>query len=179
MCPSYVRIRLPLATAMARFAGWIGLQELGPAHAVKASQAVNEACTGGIWRGVAVLVHAHGEWTIFDDLTGYLASIPAIRWRELAVESDLLFAGYNDSIPYGQLIVVSGGEIVREFLEDLQNPRQNVDHGSMEWERESPINGWIAVASFVDDDEQADQGAEEGLLWIFLRPTEASLRPQL
>jgi len=172
MCPSYVRIRLPLAAALSRFGGWIGLPEIAPARDVTASKAVEEACdSNGNWRGVAVFVHESNGWTVFDDLTGYLASVPASRWAELAAGDELIFAGYNDSVPYGQLIAVRSGRVVREFLEDLQDPRHNVNRGRLDFERDSPIDGWIAAASFVDEDDLGDPGADDGSLWLFRRAT--------
>jgi len=172
MCPSYLRIRLPLSIALSRFGAWIGLPELAPARRVKANKAVEEACdSSGDWRGVAVFVHESDGWTIFDDLTGYLASVPATRWAELAAGDELIFAGYNDSVPYGQLIAVRSGSIVREFLEDLQDPSENVNRGRLDFERDCPIDNWIAAASFVDEDELADAGAADGLLWLFPRAT--------
>jgi hypothetical protein len=172
MCPSYLRIRLPLAAALRRFGAWIGLPELAPARQVTASRAVDEACgQSGNWSGVALFVHESNGWTIFDDLTGYLASVPAARWAELAADDELIFAGYNDSVPYGQLIAVRSGSVVREFLEDLQDPRQNVNRGRLDFEHASPIDGWVAAASFVDDDDLADAGADVGLLLLFRRAT--------
>ena len=170
MNPSYLRIRLPLATAMSRFGAWIGLPELAPARHIKSSKAVDKACdASGNWRGVAVFVHESSGWTVFDDLTGFLASVSAPRWAELAAGDELVFAGYNDAVPYGQLIVVQNGIVVREFLEDLQDPGQNVNRARLEFERDSPIDGWVAVASFVDQDELADLAADDGLLWQFRR----------
>ena len=172
MCPSYLRIRLPLATALSRFGAWIGLPELAPPRQVDASRTIDDACNpGGNWRGIALFVHESDGWTVFDDLTGYLASVPASRWAELAAGDELIFAGYNDSVPYGQLLVVQNGSVVREFLEDLQDPRQNVNRGRLDFEHDSPIDGWAAAASFVDQDGLSDAGSEDGLLWLFRRPT--------
>jgi hypothetical protein len=106
-------------------------------------------------------------WTVFDDRTGHLASFGATNWVKFAKGDDLVFAGYNDSVPYGQLIVVSGCSVVREFLEDLQDPRNNVNLGRLDFEGRSPMEKWIDAASFVDEDELANFGAPEGLLWLF------------
>jgi hypothetical protein len=172
MCPSYLRIRLPLSAALARFDAWISLPQLAPARNVCASKAVEEACDAtGNWRGIALFVHESDGWTVFDDLTGYLASVPAVRWAELAAGDELIFAGYNDSVPYGQLIVIRNGSVVREFLEDLQDPGQNVNNGRLDIEQNLPIDNWIAAASFVDEDDLADAGAANGLLWLFQRTT--------
>jgi hypothetical protein len=167
MCPSYLRIRLPVTDALPRFSDWIGLQELAPPKNVKSSKSVDEACKNGAWRSVvAVYVYESDAWTVFDDLTGHLASFSVDRWRELAGHDELVFAGYNDSVPYGQLIVVQAGRVVREFLDDRQDTRQNVNRGRLAFEESLPINDWIAAASFVDEDEVA-HSPDEGLLWLF------------
>ncbi len=115
---------------------------------------------------MAVFVYESGDWTVFDDLTGHLASFPADRWCEFAAGEELVFAGYNDSVPYGQLIVVRDGRVIREFLDDRQNSRDNVNRGRLPAEASSPIDDWVAAASFVDGDEIASL-PEEGLLWLF------------
>jgi hypothetical protein len=167
MNPSYVRIRLPMADALTRFSHWIMLPELAPPKLVKSSKMCESACENGAWRSVvAVYIYESATWTVFEDLTGHLASFPADRWRELASRDELVFAGYNDVVPYGQLIVVRDGRVVREFLDDQQDPRQNVNRGQLAFENTSPINDWIAAASFVDDDEIA-QLPDAGLLWLF------------
>ncbi len=114
-----------------------------------------------------MFVHEIDGWTIFDDLSGHLASYRANQWAELARNDELVVAGYNDAIPYGQLIVVRDGQVVREFLEDLQDPHDDVNVGRLDFEEKSPIEDWTDAALFVDEDELADQGADEGLLWMF------------
>ncbi len=167
MNPSYVRIRLPMADALPRFAEWIGLPPLGPPQEVKAVQAVDEACENGDWRSaIAVFIYQSGEWTVFDDQTGYLAALPAERWRSLAGTDELVFAGYNDAVPYGQLIVVRSGRVIREFLDDQQDSSQNVNRGQLDFEDDSPIEDWIGAASFVDGDDFASL-PDTGLLWLF------------
>jgi hypothetical protein len=167
MNPSYVRIRVPMDDSLSRFSQWIGLPELTPPQKVPSSKAIDKACENGVWRSVvAVYVYESSPWTVFDDLTGHLASLSADRWREFAGRDELVLAGYNDSVPYGQLIVVCAGRVVREFLDDQQDPRQNVNRGRLAFEKTSPINDWTAAASFVDEDEIA-QVPDEGLLWMF------------
>ena len=100
-----------------------------------------------------MFAHEANGWTVFDDYTGYLGGLPAERWISLAGDDELVFAGYNDAIPYGQLIVVREGRIVREFLHDLQDPSNNVNHGRLELERSTLIDDWVDAAWFVDSDE--------------------------
>ena len=167
MCPSYARIRLPLGEALSRFSQWIGLPELEPARKVKSSKSVDEACKDGDWRSVvAVFIYESAQWTVFEDLTGHFASLSADRWLAFAGRNELVVAGYNDAVPYGQLIVVQDGSVVREFLDDQQDPQENVNRGRLPSEKKSPIEDWISAASFVDDDEIV-QMPDEGLLWMF------------
>lgn len=173
MNPSYARIQLPLAKASARFARWIGLPELEPPRIVRGLEAVSAASAGGNWRApVAVFVHESAGWTVFDDLTGGLAGYSSERWAAFAHNDELVFAGYNDAVPYGQLIVVRDGVIVREFLDDEQDPSHNVNRGRLESEGSSPIQNWIHAARFVDDDDLSDPGVENGLIWLVGRTTE-------
>ena len=167
MCPSYARIRLPITDALVRFAEWVRLPPLGPPKKLKWNTVVDAACNDGTWRSVvAVFVYESGEWTIFDDQTGHLASFSADEWRSFASQDEFVFAGYDDTVPYGQLIVVREGRVVREFLDDQQDPRQNVNRGKLDFERESPIKDWITAASFVDGDEIVSY-PDTGLLWMF------------
>ncbi len=167
MCPSYARIRLPITQALARFAEWLGLRALGPPTKLKWNEVVDAACKDGTWRSVvAVFIYESGDWTVFADQTGYLASFSADQWRSFAGPDELVFAGYNDTVPYGQLILVRDGRVVREFLDDQQDPRQNINRGKLDFEDESAIKDWITAASFVDGDEIVSD-PDTGLLWMF------------
>ena len=164
---SYARIPAPLPRALERFAAWIALPELEPPRRCRSRDAFDVACVGNQWRGVAVFAHEANGWTVFDDYTGYLGTLPAERWLGLAGDDELVFAGYNDAIPYGQLIVVREGRVVREFLHDLQDPSHDVNHGRLELERATLIDDWVDAAWFVDSDELADLGANEGTLLLY------------
>jgi len=165
---AYVRLPLPLPIALRRFGEWIALPELEPSRRVRSRDAFDLVCTeNNEWRGVAVFAHEANGWSVFDDYTGYLGSLPAERWISLAGDVELVFAGYNDSVPYGQLIVVCEGRIVREFLHDLQDPSSNVNHGRLELERSKLIDDWVDAAWFVDSDELSDEAADEGTLLLY------------
>src|SRR6185503_15905073 len=130
MNPSYFRIHLPIDESLARFSQWIGLPELSAPTRVRLLRAVDAACENGVWRSlVAVYIYESSQWTVFEDFTGYLATFSADQWREFAGSNELVVAGYNDTVPYGQLIVVREGHVVREFLDDEQDPRENVNRG--------------------------------------------------
>jgi hypothetical protein len=165
MNPSYCRIRIPQPAALERFPAWQRLPRVGPLVPADSAQAVRLACDErGLWRGNAVLVSEVGGWTLFRDLSGALGCAPAERWREFAGPDELVFAGYNDAIGYGEFVLVRGGRVVREFLDDSHNPEANADRGSSAVEGE-PFESWVDVASFVDADELGL--SESGLLWVW------------
>ena len=82
---------------------------------------------------------------------------------EFAGDYEFVFAGYNDSIPYGELIVIRNRKVVRDFLHDEVNPEENVDRRGTCADIDE-LKSWIDVASFVDDDDVVF--AETGLLWL-------------
>ena len=165
MNPSYCRIRVPQAAALERFAAWLRLPQVGPLVPADSAQAVRLACDErGLWRGNAVLVSEIGDWTLFSDLSGARGGVPAERWREFAGSDALVFAGYNDAIGYGEFVLVRGGRVVREFLDDPHDPAANANRGSSDVEGE-PFESWVDVASFVDADDLGF--SEAGLLWVW------------
>jgi hypothetical protein len=167
MVSGYARLPLPLPVALRRFDEWIGLVPLQPPRQVRSRNAVDEACVDGAWRGVAVFAHEANGWTVFDDVTGYLGTLPAARWVSLADGDELVFAAFNDAVPYGQLIVVHDGRVVREFVHDLQDPSADADHGRLALERAKAIEDWADVASFVESDALADDAADQGTLLLY------------
>jgi hypothetical protein len=165
MNPSYCRIHVPQAAALERFAAWQRLPQVGPLVPADCVEAVQLACDEhGMWRGNAVLVSEVGGWTLFADLSGVLGGVPAERWRELAGSDELVFAGYNDAIGYGEFVLVRDGRVLREFLDDADNPEANASRGTSDVEGE-PFESWVDVASFVDADELGF--SEAGLLWVW------------
>jgi hypothetical protein len=117
-----------------------------------------------MWRGNAVLVSEIAGWTLLSDLSGVLGGVPAERWREFAGSDELVIAGYNDAIGYAEFVLVRGGRVVREFLDDPHNLEANADGGCSDVEGE-PFDCWVDVASFVDADELGF--SESGLLWVW------------
>src|SRR5262249_3387900 len=108
MNPSYCRIRVPKDEALQRFAAWNKLAQGGPLVPTKIGDAVQLACDERrMWRGKALFVSEVGEWTLFQDLSGALGAIPGATWLLFADGNDLVFAGYNDAISYGEMVVVS------------------------------------------------------------------------
>lgn len=167
MCPSYLRIRLPLAEALKRFSEWIPIPAFAPPQQTAWNKVNDVACKDGDWRCKVVLfIYESGEWTVFEDQSGYLSTFTSDNWLELAGREELVFAGYNDSIPSGHLIAIQQGQIVREFLDNTAIPHSPVNRGHLDFEKENPINDWIGVVSFVDD-EEIFSSPDYGLLWMF------------
>lgn len=164
MNPSYCRIRVPKDAALQRFARWSGLEAVGTLVATNCMKAIELATDNGTWRGAAVFIAEVGGWTLIQDLSGCLSATPGEDWLRFAETDDLIFAAYNDAIGYGELVVIEGGTLRREFLYDSDSPEDNVDVGALSPDAE-PLRTWIEVASFVDDDDLGF--AEEGWLWVF------------
>lgn len=81
-------------------------------------------------------------------------------------DSDLVFAGYNDAIEYGELIIVERGAVVRDAYFDAEQPGKSRNHGRIAHDCE-PIEGWADVARFVDADDIGFQETETGDLWVY------------
>ena len=166
MVSSYVRIRSPLEDVMARYGRWIERAEVAPARIVRERDMIDLALVDGDWRGLAVWVFASGEWTIIEELSGGLSSTSAERWLEFAQGGDLVYAGYNDTIPYAELVVVSRGRLVRQVLKDEQDPSEDVDVGKLPEESKEPFVEWFDVMAWVEADEDTFERPDEGWLWI-------------
>jgi hypothetical protein len=104
------------------------------------------------------------EWTTFNDLSGHFSSIPAREWLGFAERDEFFLAGYNDAIPYGELVSIREGIVEREFLDVGDNPQLSVNCGNLASERAAPIASWVDVASIVDDDDLGFN--ETGALWL-------------
>lgn len=165
MNPSYLRMRRPLDDAMARYGAWIGRPELAPPQDVTDTDAIDLALEDGQWRGLAVYVFGSGAWTVFHELSGGLAARAGEDWVRLADGGDLVFAGYNDAIGYGELVQVERGQLVRQFLQDEQDPSANVNVGRLPEEAQQGWAHWADVAKWVDEDEEFAV-PDRGLLWI-------------
>ncbi|MFO0999020.1 MAG: hypothetical protein U0936_01670 [Planctomycetaceae bacterium] len=160
-------MRLPLTEALQRFSDWIQLPVFGPPQKTAWNKVNDFACIDGDWRcNVVLFIYESGEWTVFEDQSGYLSTITSDKWLELARLDELVFAGYNDSIPCGRLFVIQQGQSIREFLDNTANVQHHVNRGQLDFERENPIKDWIGAASFVDDDE-IFRSPDYGLLWMF------------
>jgi hypothetical protein len=156
-----------MAAAVERFTAWRRLPQVGPLVPTDSSNALRLAADDrGNWKGHAVFVSDLGEWTLFQDFSGVLGGVPGMAWAEFAGAEELIVAGYNDAVPYAELIVVREGEVVREFADDPSTPEQNVNRGVWESEKE-PFRTWVNVARFVDEDDLGF--CERGWLWVWPR----------
>ena len=167
MNPSYLRVRRPLQDAMERYGRWIGTPEIEPPRLVRDREAIDLALADDEWRGLAVYIYASGPWTVFEELSGGLGARTAEQWLQLADGGDLVYAGYNDAIGYGELVYVEGGKLVRRFLEDEQEPGEDTNEGRLPRKDDEPLASWIDVARWVDQDmDELVTGADQGWLWI-------------
>lgn len=161
MNPSYFRIKLPWKEAVERLYHWNGkmpkeVLQTTYAHAVE--QSIDE---NGQWKGSCLYAYENEGWTVFEDLSGFFSTIPAVSWKNFAENNDLIVAGYNDAILYGEFIMISNGVIQKEFLEIADMPEEGVNNG----EKYMEINSWVDVADFVDSDEIIY--SESGAVLIF------------
>jgi hypothetical protein len=166
MVSIYLRMRCPMEEAMARYGRWIGAPELGPPRLVRERDKIDLALADGNWSGLAVYIYASDPWTVFEELSGGLAARSAADWLTLAEGGDLVYAGYNDTIAYAELVVVEKGVLVRQFLEDEQEPGANVDVGRLPEEAREPFEDWIRVMGWMEADEEELARSEQGWLWI-------------
>ena len=77
-----------------------------------------------------------------------------------------MYAGYNDTVPYTQLVVVERGRLVREFLKDEQDSSEDVNVGRLPEEAGRRLETWIDGAGWVEEDEEKLTRPEQGWLWI-------------
>jgi hypothetical protein len=115
---------------------------------------------------LAVFVYSSGPWTVFEELSGGLALRSAESWLELAQGGDLVYAGYNDTVPYAQLIMIEQGRLIRQYLQDEQDSSADVDFGRLPEEAKEPFGDWIDVMGWVEADEDKLVRPEKGWLWI-------------
>src|SRR4026208_630994 len=115
MVTSYLRLKRPRVDAMARYGRWIGAPEVEPARLGRDAAYIAPALADGDWRGLAVYIYEAGDWTVFEEVSGGLGDRASSEWLSLADGRELIYAGYNDAIGYGELICISGGHVIRHF----------------------------------------------------------------
>jgi hypothetical protein len=163
---SYARLRCPLEEAMARYSRWIEVPQVSPPRLVRERDAIDLALADGEWLGLAVFIYSSGPWTVFEELSGGLASRSVETWLEFAQGGDLVYAGYNDAVPYAELLMVEHGRLVRQIVRDEQDSSADVDVGQLPGETSQRFVDWIDVMKWVEADEEKLARPEQGLLWI-------------
>ena len=134
---------------------------------VTSAKSVEAALGPSGWLGVATFVYESNGWTVIEDLSGGLGDIPAEKWLGFAGQDDLIVAGYNDAIPYGELVVISGGKLVRSFLQDKSDSNADRNIGKLPDEDKDPIKTWVDVAGRVDEDQIVAGQPDFGTLLLF------------
>lgn len=148
MNPSYFRIRTNKSKAIQRFLDWMEEEVKEKYDNVPLSECVNLCLDENEqWKGTCLYIYEKADWTIFEDVSGFLSTIPAQSWKYFADNDEFVFAGYNDSLFYGEFVSIKNGCILKEFL---QFPDE-IKTDDREYEIE--MNSWIDVAFFVDEDE--------------------------
>ncbi len=159
MNPSYFRIKTDLESAINRLENW-NKKAFFEKQQVEYSEAVDKSLDeNGQWKGSCLYAYEEEGWSVFEDLSGFYTSIPAESWLFFAGNYDFVFAGYNDAMPYGEMIVISGGEVLKEFWDyPIENDLVNLGDGYPE------IESWEDVIDFIEEDDIVY--SDEGVLLI-------------
>lgn len=161
MNTSYFRIKLGKTEAIERLCSWSGSrcrERMEADYSKAVDLSLDET---GQWKGSCLYVYEKNGWTVFEDLSGGFSFLEAEQWRIFAQNDEVVFAGYNDSIPYAEVVMVQKGVIVKRFMEDYDMPEDNLNEGDALPE----ITKWTDAASFVDGDELVY--SDRGELLIF------------
>ena len=147
MNPVYFRIRLPLEKAMERLILWSGITYSRCMESdfrnddIFCDSEKHEKC-------YRLGVNSCGEWTVFEDLTGAYSFISVEKWHEFAENDELIVAGFNDDVTYGEFIVFRNGILIKYFsYDELSDISFNA--GVYDYK----INYWTDVAGFIEDDK--------------------------
>ncbi|MEO0796123.1 MAG: hypothetical protein AAFX93_13215 [Verrucomicrobiota bacterium] len=166
MCPGYFKIKAGKEASVGQLIAWIGKELLKGPIEVSQLEAYNESTENGNWLGRSFIVSQQGQWTVFEDITGFIYSEGTDAWSRLAKEYDLVVAGYNDSILLGRLIIIEEGKVVREFFEHEKDRSDDVNEGPSPYEDDSPIGQWSDLEEFVYDETYGYE-VNEGTLYVF------------
>lgn len=133
MNPSYFRIKTDLESAINRLENW-NKKAFFEKQQVEYSEAVDKSLDeNGQWKGSCLYAYEEEGWSVF--------------------------AGYNDAMPYGEMIVISGGEVLKEFWDyPIENDLVNLGDGYPE------IESWEDVIDFIEEDDIVY--SDEGVLLI-------------
>lgn len=121
-------MNLPLEDAKKRYCHWIDEE---------------------IDQSVHVTEHEDG-WTYFEDFEGEaFFGLTNESWMELAMDHSVTYAYYDEDFN-AELIVIECGKLIREFSLYEDEPDANVNFGTFEYEKSSPIEDWNDVATFLE-----------------------------
>jgi len=148
-CPGYFRIFTPLIQACARLKAWSQWDWLEPPIQIDTVSMVRPAPDG--LRTPTLVSYHNAGWTVFEDTSGYFASVPAKSWMEFCRGDSFFLANYNTATESAELIVIESGRILREFLHDVTGVG-TVDVGRLPVEEKAPVRSWLEVASIMDGD---------------------------
>jgi hypothetical protein len=156
--------------ALSRLLAWGRLRDKEPRRECGSADAVRLACDErGLWKGVCLFAYEKRGWTVFEELSGFMGGTPGKDFEALAAAGDLVYIGYNDSIPWAQLVVVENGVCVREFCEDGTDPDSRCDRGRLPSEEEEPIRSWVDVAERMEGEEETEFYSDRGTLLVMER----------
>ncbi|MGE7954134.1 hypothetical protein [Lysinibacillus xylanilyticus] len=89
-------------------------------------------------------------WTYFVDLEDEaFFGLTNESWLELAMDHSVTYAYYDEDFN-AELIVIECGKLIREFSLYEDEPDANVNFGTFEYEKSSPIEDWNDVATFLE-----------------------------
>lgn len=132
------KINLSLAEAITRYCDWMGeniefeLDEYG--NCMDKSIHLSETKDG---------------WTYFVDFEGEaFFGLTNESWMKLAKGDSVTYAYYDDNLN-AELIVIENGTLIREFSLYEDEPDANVNFGSCESEKSTPIEDWNGVVDFI------------------------------
>jgi len=89
-------------------------------------------------------------WTYFVDLEGEaFFGLTNESWMELAMDHSVTYAYYDEDFN-AELLVIENGKLIREFSLYEDEPDANVNFGTFEYEKNSPIEDWHDIATFLE-----------------------------
>jgi hypothetical protein len=80
-CPGYFRISVPFIQACDRLSAWSRWEWFEPPVEIDTMSAARPALGGS--RTPALFSYHNAGWTVFEDMSGYFASVAAKSWMEL------------------------------------------------------------------------------------------------
>src|SRR5690348_10773031 len=92
-CPGYFRISIRFIEACDRLKAWSGWDWVVSPVDVDRMSVIQPVPDGS--RTPALFAYHNAGWTVFEDMSGYFASIAAKTWLEFARDDSFLLANHN------------------------------------------------------------------------------------